>query len=372
MDGSIESGSERIAADYCVVSERMGNIVVPDGSKILRSLLRRASNCMLKVFCPDQFNMNWRLIIILLLLVNLFFACTGHHIKTVKTRGVYHRVKAGDTLWSIAKAYNINVQELAEANNITDPKLVGQNSIIFIPEADQIIDDAISTVSERGSSVKTMQKEEKTPALKPGKEEMKVDKEQLKTEAISPSNVPKSKEEVSSKEESKSQTKKSIENISALTGKLPPGPEMERTVEEKSKERNSGREPEKIKFDKGRFIWPVKGKLQSRFGIQPNGMYHNGIKITANGGAPVLAAASGTVIFSSFLKDYGETVIIKHEDNYATVYTNLGNRIVRVDDPIKRGKRIAFLSKPEKKGETYLNFEIRHKNKARNPLFFLP
>jgi lipoprotein NlpD len=347
---------------------------------------------MLKVFCPDQFNMSWRLIIILLLLVNLFFACTGHHIKTVKTRGVYHRVKTGDTLWSIAKAYNINVQELAEANNITDPRLIGQNSILFIPAAGQVIDDVISSVSERGSSVKTTQKEEKTSALKPEKEGPKIDKVPLKTEVISPRNVPKSKVGVSSKEESKSRAKKSIENISALTGKLPPGNETEKSienisalrgklppgneteqkVEQKSREKDSGGEPEKIKFDKGRFIWPVKGKLQSRFGIQPNGMYHNGIKIAAKEGTPVLAAASGMVIFSNSLRDFGETIIIKHEDNYATVYTNLSKRIVRVDDHIKKGGHIALLGKPEKKGETYLNFEIRHKNRARNPLFFLP
>jgi lipoprotein NlpD len=372
MDGSIESGSKRIPAACCGVSERMGNIVIPYGSKFLRSLLRRASSYMLKVFCPDRFNMNWRLIIILLLLVNLFFACTGHHIKTVKTRGVYHRVKAGDTLWSIAKAYNINVQELAEANNITDPSLIGQNSILFIPAADQVIDDVISSVSERGSSVKTTQKEDKTSALKPGKEVPKADKAPLKTEVISPRDVPKSKVEVSSREESKSRAKKSIENISALTGKLPPGPETEQKVEQKSREKDSGGEPEKLKFDKGRFIWPVKGKLQSRFGIQPNGMYLNGIKIAAKEGAPVLAAASGIVIFSNSLRDYGETIIIKHEDNYATVYTNLSKRIVRVDDHIKKGGHIALLGKPEKKGEAYLNFEIRHKNKARNPLFFLP
>lgn len=328
---------------------------------------------MLKVFYRDQFNMNWRFIIILLLSVNLLYACTGHHTKTVrKTKGVYHRVKAGDTLWSIAKAYNINVQDVAEANNITDPKLIGQNSIIFIPEANQVIDDVIFSVSERGASVKTAQKEGRTPVLKPGKEGLPVDKVLVKTEDISSEDVTKSKVKVSNKEDSKSQTTKSIENISALTGKLPPGNETEETIEQKSREKEGGEDSERIKFDKERFIWPVKGKVRSRFGIQPNGMYHNGIKIAAKEGTPVLAAASGTVIFSNSLKDYGDTIIIKHEDNYATVYTNVSKRIVRTDDHIKKGGRIALLGKPENKGEAYLNFEIRHKNKARNPLFFLP
>jgi len=55
-------------------------------------------------------------------------------------------VRSGETLWSIARAYDIKIQELAEANNITDPKLIGQNSIIFIPEANQVIDDVITTL----------------------------------------------------------------------------------------------------------------------------------------------------------------------------------------------------------------------------------
>ncbi len=84
------------------------------------------------------------------------------------------------------------------------------------------------------------------------------------------------------------------------------------------------------------------------------------------------AAAGGTVIFSAPLKDYGETIIIKHEDKYATVYTHLGTRTVRGDARVKKGDRIAFLGKTEESEEPYLYFEIRHKNKARNPLFFLP
>lgn len=283
----------------------------------------------MKVFCPDLIDMSWRLLIIPLLLVNLLYACTGHYTKTVKTKGVYHRVKSGDTLWSIAKAYNINVQELAEINNITDQKLLGFNSVLFIPEADQVIDDVMSSVSKMESPGKTTQKEEKTSAPRYGKKVLSNDK-------------------VPSKQE---------------TGKK---------VEQKNRERNNGGDSEKIKFDKERFIWPVKGKVRSKFGVQPNGMYYNGIKIGAREGTPVLAAASGTVMFSASIKCCGETIIIKHEDEYVTVYYNLSSRIVRVGDQVKKGGRIAFPGKPEEKGETHLNFEIRHQNKARNPLFFLP
>jgi lipoprotein NlpD len=316
--------------------------------------------------------MSLRLIIIPLLLVNLLYACAGHYTGNVKTKGIYYRVKSGDTLWSISNAYNIDIQELAEANNITDPKLIGTDSILFIPDADQIIDDVMTAVSETESAKKIAKKEGKTSEPKSRKEERSSEKVTTTPEMLSMRDASGGKDGVAAKEESKGINVKSAEEVTMLTDRVSPREEMGRKVEPKDRERDSGGESTKIKFDKERFIWPVKGRVRSKFGFQRDGTYYNWISIAAKEGAPVLAAANGTVIYSNSLKDYGETIIIKHQDNYATVYTNLSGRIARVDDKVKKGSRIAFLGKAEKKGEASFNFEIRHKNKARNPLFFLP
>jgi lipoprotein NlpD len=135
---------------------------------------------------------------------------------------------------------------------------------------------------------------------------------------------------------------------------------------------HSEAEQEKIQREKILFLWPVVGKVVSRYGIQPNGMFFNGIKIAAPDGTPVIAVADGIVIFSSSLKDYGETIILKHDNDYSSVYTQLGQRLVKREDRLKKGDRIATLAKSEIRGEALLNFEIRFKNRARNPLFFLP
>jgi lipoprotein NlpD len=311
---------------------------------------------------------SWRLIIIPLLLVNLLYACTGHYTRPVKTKGIYYRVKSGDTLWSIANAYNMDIQELAEANNITDPKLIGANTILFIPDADQIIDDVMSAVGDMESSKKIAKKEGKTSEPKTRKGERPGEKASATPEILSMRDPSRGKDGAAAKEESKGFKAKSAEEATKPTDKEETG----RKVEQKGKERDGGGESTKIKFDKERFIWPVKGKVRSRFGFQRDGTYNNWITIAAKEGAPVVAAANGTVIFSNSLKDYGETIIIKHQDNFATVYTNLSGRMAQVDDKIKKGSRIAFPGKTEKKGEASLRFEIRHKNKARNPLFFLP
>lgn len=316
--------------------------------------------------------MSLRLIIISLLFVNLMYGCTTHYAKTENTEGVYHRVKGGETLWSIAKAYKVNVQELAKINNIPDPKVIEQDRVLFIPNAEEVIDDIKASASETEPPEKTFPKEEKETRAKHDKECPPIVKVQTKAESLPSQGIPKVKAEVSSKRETKQTAAKTKQNESNAPAKTLTKQEAGQKVQQKVKERDDGSESEKINFDKERFIWPVKGRVRTKFGCQPSKICYNGIEIATKEGTPVLAAANGTVIFSAFLKDYGETIIIKHEDNFATVYTHLNSRMVKVDDQVKRGSHIAFPGKPEKKGEAYLHFEIRYKKKARDPLFFLP
>lgn len=147
--------------------------------------------------------------------------------------------------------------------------------------------------------------------------------------------------------------------------RVDPQPERRRVPVEES--------PGKIDLPRGKFAWPVKGKVTSKYGIQSNGMKNNGIRISAREGSPVVASAGGTVIYSAPLKYYGDTILLKHEDNYVTVYTHLKDRVVKKDDRVKKGEKLALLGKPGDGSDgTFLYFEIRHNNKARNPLFFLP
>ena len=332
----------------------------------------------------SELDMSWRLTYILLFFLSLFFcSCTGHHIKTTQPKGVYHRVKSGDTLWNIARAYKVNIQELAEVNNITDPNLLEIDGVIFIPAANHIVEDVMSSAQMAETTEDQTQRGKPPSYARPLKEEPKVIKVPRKAEQSSA----KGRQEISSNapvsgggmpasvytksESQKASGKRDREEVPIVTSKVSPKQELEHKAE-RIKHTNGGGESERIKFDRDRFIWPVKGKVRSKFGIQPNGMYYNGIRISAKEGTPVLAAAGGTIIFSAPLKDYGETIIIKHEELYATVYTHLGSRVVKVDDQVKRGNRIAIIGLLDGKSDAYINFEIRHKNKARNPLFFLP
>ena len=49
--------------------------------------------------------------------------------------GVYHTVESGQTLWRITKAYDADIQEVAELNDISDPTQIRTGQRIFIPGA---------------------------------------------------------------------------------------------------------------------------------------------------------------------------------------------------------------------------------------------
>jgi lipoprotein NlpD len=321
-------------------------------------------------------------------LVFCFSGCVGQIIKADRPKGVYHRIKKGETLWSIALAYHVRVQDLAEINNIDNPALIEKNEVIFIPDAKQAIDDVMSAIITQkasppaGKTVKSSPAK-KTDAMPAGKKTAKKE-----GEGVSPRGSGADRESLAGAEGSSpgetgvkaagggAKEKESLAESEGEDEEIPPPTSVKEgrksAAETAAKQTAPAKGADELLFDRKRFIWPVKGNVAARFGIQPNGMFYNGIRITARDGQPVVASDSGTIIFSSSIKDYGETVIIKHADNYATVYTNLGSRLVKTDDKVKKGDQIALLGKAEKTTGTFMNFEIRHRNKARNPLFFLP
>jgi lipoprotein NlpD len=306
----------------------------------------------------------------LLLLLLLIVSCSGFPVKGDRPRGVYHVVKSGETLSIIAKAYRVTPQELAEVNNISQPGPIEVDSVIFVPDATQVQDDivtasrshegpqAVGAADEPPPKAKTA-----APATVPhvGSPKKGVQAETAKKRDKEPANTA-----------AKDRTTPSRAADQDAASRKPSARSEGENGDAAGPTREAEAKPDELFYDKDRFTWPVKGKVVSRFGIQPNRMYFNGIRITGGEGTAVQAAAGGVVIFSASLKDYGETIIIKHSDQYATVYAHLGTRTVRGEARVKKGDRIAFLGRAADKEDPYLHFEIRYRNKARNPLFFLP
>ncbi len=120
------------------------------------------------------------------------------------------------------------------------------------------------------------------------------------------------------------------------------------------------------------FAWPVwSGTVTSGFGIR-HGAMHDGIDIAAPAGTPVHAAGSGVVIYVGRLHGYGNTVIIRHADNYVTVYAHDEANLVREGQHVARGQEIAEIGTSGRTTGPNLHFEVRYNNLAYNPLSYLP
>ncbi|MGH7934942.1 MAG: peptidoglycan DD-metalloendopeptidase family protein [Candidatus Binataceae bacterium] len=120
------------------------------------------------------------------------------------------------------------------------------------------------------------------------------------------------------------------------------------------------------------FGWPITaGVVSSPFGMR-HGVMHDGVDIAAPVGTPVLAADDGVVIYSGHLRGYGNVIIIRHSENYVTVYGHNSVDLIREGARVSRGQEIGEVGETGRATGPNLHFEVRYKNHAQNPLAFLP
>jgi len=227
--------------------------------------------------------------------------------------GVYHKVGKGQTLYRIAKTYDVDIQEVAEFNDITDITEIKEGQRLFIPGAWNVL--KVEPYQLQDSKPKTQDLKHQTPDPK-------------------------------------------YQN----------GNTKEEAGNEKLRQKSEGN----IVVEKWRFVWPVKGEVLSSFGVR-NGKKHDGIDIAAPTGSPVFAAADGEVIYSDDgVRGYGNMVMLKHKDGFITIYAHNRENLVKDGEMVKKGTIIARLGNSGHSSGPHLHFEVRKDKKPRNPLFFLP
>ena len=122
------------------------------------------------------------------------------------------------------------------------------------------------------------------------------------------------------------------------------------------------REEPKLEVHPLTFAWPVKGKVVAGF-AEPR---QKGIDIEGRSGDPVIAAAAGRVTYvGSGIPGLGKLIVIKHDQGYITVYAHNRDILVKEQQTVTRGQKIAEL------GEK-LHFQIRKGAAAVDPLLYLP
>ena len=117
-------------------------------------------------------------------------------------------------------------------------------------------------------------------------------------------------------------------------------------------------------------IWPVSGAVVSPFGIRW-GRMHEGIDISAGSGAPVAAAAAGTVISVGYMGGYGNLVVVDHGGGLATAYAHLSGYAVGSGQSVSQGQVVGYIGCTGHCYGPHLHFEVRVNGAAVDPLGYL-
>jgi septal ring factor EnvC (AmiA/AmiB activator) len=134
----------------------------------------------------------------------------------------------------------------------------------------------------------------------------------------------------------------------------------------------AGPTPTGVRFGqlRGQMRFPVRGELVGRFGAPraDGGTTWKGVFIRAGAGADVRAVAGGEVVFSDWLRGYGNLIIVDHGSDYLSIYGNNDALLKEVGERVSGGDAIASVGSGGVGSESGLYFEIRHQGQPLDPM----
>lgn len=138
---------------------------------------------------------------------------------------------------------------------------------------------------------------------------------------------------------------------------------------------------EELGISPGDFLFPIidDHRISSPYGwrIHPklgNRRFHQGVDIAAPKNTPVYAAASGTVTFAGYRGNYGNLIIIQHEDDldgFETYYAHLNSISIRKGEKVMVGQSIGRIGSTGLSTGPHLHLEIRFDNNTLDPMKLL-
>ena len=126
------------------------------------------------------------------------------------------------------------------------------------------------------------------------------------------------------------------------------------------------------KFAKGQLIWPLKGRIEGKFGQEKlEGSTWQGVFIHAPVGNPVMATAPGQVVFADWLRGFGMLVIVDHGSSYLSIYAHNDEILRDVGDNVTQGEVLAYSGQNVENTQQGVYFEIRHQGKPMDPFLWI-
>ncbi len=222
----------------------------------------------------------------------------------------YHVVEPGDTLYKMSRDYGVSVQDIQHANPGIDPYNLQLGQQVKVP---RFPNQRVASHTKQPRKARPKPQPTPTPRQKP---------------------------------------------------------QPRVTTEPKPQSRSTAT----VTVEQPRFVWPIQGgAVGSRFGQVVDGSPSHGVEIQAPKGTPVVAAAAGKVILaSSEFKGYGNMVVVRHDNNFFTIYSFSQRNFVKKGQHVTQGQKIAEVGQSGRAKSPTLHFQVRIGAKAVDPLLYLP
>jgi lipoprotein NlpD len=247
-------------------------------------------------------------------------------VDTNSGKAGFYTVKPGDTLIRIGLDNGQNWKDLVRWNNLGNPNLIEVGQVI------RIVPPGVDPATATSRPVTTARVETRPLEPKPGS-------------AIVPQGT-------------------AAAGVAAATPASGVSPPASPVREAAASPPAAPREGD----DDINWAWPATAAVSTPFDDARN----KGLVFRGKPGDPVYAAADGRVVYAgSGLRGYGNLVILKHNATYLTAYAHNQTLLVKDDQTVKRGQKIAEMGSTDADG-VQLHFEIRRQGKPIDPARLLP
>ena len=267
----------------------------------------------------------------------------GATVQVAPVTPSYYTVKRGDTLYSIALEHGIDYRELARWNGLDDPaKLRAGMDLRLSAPADAAPPGVqVGAVHPQGGIEARPLGAAGSSAAAPIPPGVRTAPQALR--------LPYSEQNLAALSRGESKSEARPEALKPPAAAAPaPSPE---------------RDPDAIEF-----AWPAHGKILAGFSEPAS----KGLDIEGKPGDPVLAAAPGRVMYTGTgIRGYGKLIVIKHDNNFNSVYAHNREILVKEGQNVAKGQRIAELGDTDADSPK-LHFEIRKSGKPVDPMRYLP